>query len=143
MAWTGKVAGLKLLVDVLAGWHGAGHPVTLSIYGDGPLRKDLERHILQREASGWANFQGDLPDVRREIANADVFAHITFQEGGISLAILEAMSVGLPVIASRVGGIPELVQDGVSGILVGNDMPTTKVECRLRGRAIVCRIRTE
>jgi glycosyltransferase involved in cell wall biosynthesis/SAM-dependent methyltransferase len=67
-------------------------------------------------------FVGERPDVHRQLAGMDVFAFSPSRRGeGITTAILEAMSAGLPVVTTSVGGIPEAVEDGVTGILVPAD----------------------
>jgi glycosyltransferase involved in cell wall biosynthesis len=60
---------------------------------------------------------GDRSDVRNLLARSDIFVLATLSEG-MPLALLEAMAEGLPAVASRVGGMPEIVQDGENGLLV-------------------------
>jgi glycosyltransferase involved in cell wall biosynthesis len=62
-------------------------------------------------------FHGLVADVRPRLAELDVFVLSTLGDN-LPVAILEAMAAGLPVVASRTGGIPELVEDGVTGALV-------------------------
>jgi glycosyltransferase involved in cell wall biosynthesis len=86
----------------------------LVIVGDGP-----ERDALQRTAAGveGIKFTGHRGDVRRCLAAFDVYASSSVFEG-VSLTILEAMASGCPVVATRVGGTPEVVVDGRTGVLV-------------------------
>lgn len=51
-----------------------------------------------------------------------IYTHITYGEGGLSLALLEVMSIGKPIIASDIGGIPEAIRHPLEGILVKNDV---------------------
>jgi glycosyltransferase involved in cell wall biosynthesis len=91
---------------------GDGADVRLLVVGDGP-----ERERLEREATGETLFLGHREDVPDILADTDVFVLCSLNEG-ISNTILEAMATGLPVVATRVGGNPELVEDGVTGTLV-------------------------
>lgn len=88
----------------------------LLIVGDGPLRGALE---TQAEALGVADLlwlPGDRDDVAALLREMDIFVLPSLAEG-ISNTVLEAMASGLPVIATRTGGNPELVEDGVNGCL--------------------------
>ncbi len=100
----------------------AGGPrIVGHIVGDGPDRESLR--TLAGELGLKANqiyFHGTVSDVERLYQQMDVCLHLSDWEG-LPNSVLEAMSCGLPVIASPVGGIPEIVQEGVSGFLVGAD----------------------
>lgn len=90
-------------------------PVRLEVFGDGPCRQDLES--LARRLGLDAGFHGLVPDVRRRLAELDVFV-LSTNGDNLPVAILEAMAAGLPVVATRTGGIPELVVHGETGFLV-------------------------
>ncbi|HET6313165.1 MAG TPA: glycosyltransferase [Chloroflexia bacterium] len=96
------------------------HPrARLLIIGDGPLRPDLEKYaaelgMLDAQA---AIFTGTRNDVDRLLGAMDVFVLPSHMEA-LPIAVLEAMSMCLPVVATRVGGVPEVVQDGSTGLLV-------------------------
>lgn len=110
-----KQKDVGLLLDALA-QPGLEH-FRLSVLGDGPERDAL---LAQRDALGLADrvqIPGERSDVPEQLAGADAFVLPTKWEG-LPYCILEAMASGLPVVASRVGGVPELVVDGVSGSLV-------------------------
>lgn len=92
-------------------------PFRLSLVGDGPLRPDVERLAEDLGIRDRVNFLGNQDDVSTYLAAAQVFVLASRWEG-LPISIIEAMRAGLPVVATRVGGIPELVQDGVSGYLV-------------------------
>jgi glycosyltransferase involved in cell wall biosynthesis len=87
--------------------------------GDGPERVAIERAVSRHGLQDHARLAGRLTDgdVHSLYAAADWFVHPTLYEGS-SLVTLEAMSHGLPVIASRAGGLPDKVDEGVTGFLV-------------------------
>ncbi len=89
----------------------------LVIVGDGPLRRRVDALVRRRGLGDRVRVLGFREDVTQLLASADVFVLPTHWEG-MPLAVIEAMMAGLPVVASRVGGIPEAVQDGVTGFLV-------------------------
>ena len=91
----------------------------LVLVGDGPQRPELERAAVRLGIAGRTRFTGFVPheEVPAFLAHADVLAlPSTYEELGAVL--VEAMQAGLPIVASRVGGIPELLTDGVTGRLV-------------------------
>lgn len=90
--------------------------VSFLVVGDGPLREELERESRGLGLSGRLFFAGERRDVHRIMPCLDVFVLTSLSEG-LPLALLEAMGCGCPVVATRVGGVPEVVCDGVSGLL--------------------------
>lgn len=97
------------------------------VIGDGPMRSKMEAPHLEsrprREGKSAITFTGWLPtsrDVYRAIQSAKVFVMCSKSEGGPRVA-LEAMALGLPVIATRVGVMPDVIQDGASGIFTTGD----------------------
>ncbi|MFZ5652159.1 MAG: glycosyltransferase family 4 protein [Bacillota bacterium] len=91
--------------------------VSFLVVGDGPLREELERESRELSLSGRLFFAGERRDVDRIMPCLDVFVLTSLSEG-LPLALLEAMGSGCPVVATRVGGVPEVVSDGVSGLLL-------------------------
>lgn len=89
----------------------------LAIVGDGSLRGALEERLEQAGLRGQAWIPGAMDDIPSALRAFDVFVLPSLNEG-ISNTILEAMASGLPVLATRVGGNPELVREGVTGGLV-------------------------
>ena len=85
--------------------------------GTGTLRADLERLAHSLDIEGCMQFLGTVADVERYLGQADIFVLPSLAEG-LSNALLEAMAAGLPSIATRVGGTPELIQEGETGLLV-------------------------
>jgi glycosyltransferase involved in cell wall biosynthesis len=94
----------------------------LWIVGAGPLEQDLRRECRSLGLEGRVQFLGFRTDIQSLLHAADFFCLAT-QSEGLGSSILEAMSVGLPVVATRVGGIPEVVQEGETGILVPDSDP--------------------
>jgi glycosyltransferase involved in cell wall biosynthesis len=101
-----------------------GEPFCCHIYGEGPLRQSLKEWIEEHDLSGQVVLQGDR--VQRELIsvfqNATLFILTPFQTAdgdrdGIPNVLLEAMAVSLPVITTRVAGIPELVEHNQTGLL--------------------------
>lgn len=95
------------------------HPtLKLLIVGDGPLRSELEAQVADLKLEGHVGFAGRLADVHSVLAQATMFVLPTRYREGFSLALLEAMQHGIPVVATRVGGIPEVIEHNRSGLLV-------------------------
>jgi sugar transferase (PEP-CTERM/EpsH1 system associated) len=103
------------LVEAVAGLERSGLGVTLAIAGDGPERAALEARARQLGVD--LRLLGYRPDVEQVLAALDVFVLSSVSEG-LSNTILEAMASGRPVVATRVGGAEEMIEDGVTGVLV-------------------------
>jgi hypothetical protein len=85
--------------------------------GDGPDRERLEARTVELGVAERVRFLGRRPDVPQLLAACDVFALPSLYEGS-SLAVLEAMAAGIPIVSSAIGGTEELIEDGRSGLLV-------------------------
>lgn len=108
-----------------------GIPIKLVLVGDGPMAPKLQAFVTERGLTNEVHFAGAQDNVPDYIRAFDVFVLPSLAEG-ISNTVLEAMSTGLPVIASAVGGNPELVADGQSGCLVPAADPQRLAEAMLR-----------
>jgi sugar transferase (PEP-CTERM/EpsH1 system associated) len=102
----------------------------LIMAGDGPLRTDLERMIERLGIARSVWLPGGRADVPALLRAMDIFALPSLNEG-ISNTVLEAMATGRPVVATSVGGNPELVVKGQTGVLYAGDVPTELDEALL------------
>jgi L-malate glycosyltransferase len=100
------------------------HPCRLVMIGDGPERSMAERRLRESGLDGRAAFLGKQESFTELLAAADVFLLPSEQES-FGLAALEALSCGVPVVASHIGGIPELVVHGETGYLAPMGEVTT------------------
>lgn len=92
----------------------------LVLVGDGPDRPALEQRVAQLGLHGAVEFVGEQQDVVPWLSAADLFLLPSAQES-FGMAALEAMSCAVAVVASRVGGLPEVIEDGVTGYLCEPD----------------------
>lgn len=90
--------------------------IKLLIVGDGPIRVQLEALTRQQKIDDRVKFVGFQKDVHKYLSDMDIFV-LPSRTEGLPIAIMEAMAWGLPVVASKVGGIAEIVDDGVTGLL--------------------------
>jgi len=93
------------------------HDWTMEFVGDGPTMPQVKQVVSQLNLQDKIIFSGACSDVSERLSRSDVFCLISNWEG-LPLTVLEAMRSGLPVIASRVGGVPEAVEQEETGILV-------------------------
>lgn len=110
--------GLPVLIAALARLLARGRGVRLVLVGDGPLRPALEQQARETGAASAVRFEGfrNNAELKRYYAEADAFVLASFAEG-VPVVLMEAMAAGLPCIASRITGIPELIEDGAGGLL--------------------------
>ena len=122
----GRLAEIKNHQLMLRAFHEtlkSGIQAQLIIVGDGPERARVEDYRRANRLESKVTLLGFRSDVGELLRKADVFV-LTSRYEGISVALLEAMRAGLPVIATRVGGVPETVHDGETGLLVElDDLP--------------------
>jgi glycosyltransferase involved in cell wall biosynthesis len=117
--------GHTILVQAFAKLVTDGLEAELTVIGEGPLRDDLEREAKELGVGARVRFLACLSneEVYAELQRSHILAHpsrllASGAEEGLGLAVQEGMAAGLPVVATRTGGIPESVEDGETGILV-------------------------
>ena len=95
-----------------------GQDAELVLVGEGPERARIEQAIRDLSLSDTVTLRGQLSegDTLREVAASDVLVLASFMEG-LPVVLMEAMALGLPAIASRVAGVPELIEDNREGLL--------------------------
>jgi colanic acid/amylovoran biosynthesis glycosyltransferase len=111
--------GHAILLDALAQLRAEGVAVEAELVGDGPHRPALERRARELRIADAVTFAGTLGqhEIRPRFERADVFCLPSFAEG-VPVVLMEAMAMELPVLTTRVMGIPELVEHERSGLLV-------------------------
>lgn len=112
--------GLEVLLDALALLRGAGQTVRLRAIG-GFENPHYQREILDRairlELTPHVDWTGFTRDVNAELAHCDALVLPSLFGEGLPMVVLEAMAQGVPVVATRVEGVPEALTDGVQGLL--------------------------
>jgi len=106
VVFVGRLVPQKGVSDLFVAWQRiakAHKNVSLEIWGDGPIRENLELLCQSLGINDSVNFAGNVANVREKLADMDIFVLPSYVEGN-SNAILEAMSAGLPIVATRVGG---------------------------------------
>jgi glycosyltransferase involved in cell wall biosynthesis len=108
--------GHVYLLDALAGRPDLGH-VDLLVVGDGALRDSLQHHAEALGLAGRVQFLGARRDLGDLLSVMDLFVLPSLWEG-LPLSLILAMGAGVPVVATNIAGLPELVDDGRTGLLV-------------------------
>ncbi len=123
------IKGHSFLIDAVAMLRERGIDAKLSIAGEDEAggrgyRKEIEAHIRQRGANGFVTLLGAVAEGRHReyIGSSHLFALGSLNEG-ISVALMEAMAMQTPVVATNVGGNSELIENGVNGFLVEPESP--------------------
>lgn len=93
--------------------------IKLNLVGAGELEEEIKELVTQKGLQNCVCFKGLLDDVKEEMGNADIFCLPSNYEG-MPMTIIEAMASGLPVVATAVGGVPDIIMDGKDGILCNN-----------------------
>lgn len=114
-----EAKGLEYLLETIAKVRLTHPDVKFRVFGDGPLRQDLLDRAASLGLDGKAIFVGPFngrEELSRIMAETDIFVMSSVLEGQ-PLGVVEAMAYGCPIVTTSVGGIPELIQDGVNGLL--------------------------
>jgi colanic acid/amylovoran biosynthesis glycosyltransferase len=122
LLFTGRLAGVKgvpILLEALARFRNEHADVELALAGDGPDRTRLEAEAQRLGVGDRVRFPGyqSSDHVRSLLQETDVFVLPSFAEG-VPVVLMEAMASGVPVVSTRVAGVAELVEQGVSGFVV-------------------------
>jgi glycosyltransferase involved in cell wall biosynthesis len=125
--------GLPFLIQGLRILRDKGYDLELRLAGDGPIKKQLQTLVGNLGLSQKVHFIGFLSEgeIIQELAQADLFVLPSFVEG-LPVSAMEAMAVGLPVIATNIAGTSELIDDGKTGILVRPSDPEALVNAVVR-----------
>jgi glycosyltransferase involved in cell wall biosynthesis len=143
-----EVKGQTHLVEACRLLAAAGFDFVCHLVGGGPDHRRLERQIAEAGLDRRAVLEGNLrrAEIATLLGDADVLAapSVPTRSGkreGIPVVLMEALSSGIPVVASRLSGIPELVEDGVTGLLVPPGDPQSLADAlrRLRADPALCR----
>lgn len=103
----------------------------LVLAGDGPIRPDIERLAAELNVASRAQFLGFRNDVADLMGASDLLL-LTSQSEGVPQAVTQALGLGLPVVATRVGGVPELIQHEQTGLLIPPEDPEAAAAAILR-----------
>jgi glycosyltransferase involved in cell wall biosynthesis len=120
VGWIGRMTAVKRTDDVLLALRALrerGVDAVLCMVGDGPGRDDVERQAHELGIARHCFYLGYQEDVAPWLAGMDAFVLPSSNEGTPASAI-EALAAGRPVVATRVGGLPDVVREGESGFLV-------------------------
>jgi colanic acid/amylovoran biosynthesis glycosyltransferase len=109
----------RILIDSVARLVNEGRRVRLCLVGDGPDRRALESHIAACDLSGTVRIEGALNQDQLKILyrKSDAFVLASFAEG-VPVVLMEAMAMEIPCVATWIAGVPELIQNGLDGLLV-------------------------
>lgn len=130
----GVIRGVKRHEVALRAFHAfsQSHPeAMLLLAGEGPMRPDMERLAAELGITDKVRFLGHREDVPDLMAAADLLL-LTSRSEGVPQAVTQAMGMGLPVVATAVGGVPELVIHERTGLLVPPEDPTAVAQAMLR-----------
>lgn len=114
--------GVDLLLEAVPGLAARYPGLRLCLVGDGPLRPALQEQAQRLGVADRVEFAGNVAEVRPYLAAFDLFV-LSSRREGMGRVLLEAMAMSCPVVATRAGGIPELVRHGQNGYLVPPEDP--------------------
>jgi len=128
LVYIGRLAynkGIYEALDAMALLEQRGVACELAIAGSGPAETDLRQRVADRGLDRSVRFLGPVFDERkvRLWLDSDVFVFPTFHHEGLPYALLESMAAGTPAITTRVGAIPDVMHDGVHGLIVAPRSP--------------------
>lgn len=110
--------GHDLLLEAFTLLRGEFPQARLLLVGDGIRRAWVESLAHERGLNGWVTFTGFRDDVADLLSAMDCFVLASTRTEGVPQSLLQALAAGVPVVASAVGGVPEIIEDGTTGLLV-------------------------
>ncbi|HHO75099.1 MAG TPA: colanic acid biosynthesis glycosyltransferase WcaL [Deltaproteobacteria bacterium] len=123
--------GFDVLIDTAGILIDSGRSLHMDIAGDGPLMDDLRRQAELKGLADHISFPGPIAheDVSSWLQDQDIFVLPCRKDNngdmdGIPVVLMEAMLSGVPVVSTRISGIPELIEDGITGCLAAPDNPS-------------------
>lgn len=123
-----RAKGVDVLISGVHEIKSAQHfNITVALVGDGSLKKDYEKLVKELDLEENVKFLGIRRDVEELMQMSKIFVLPSRWEG-LPIVILEAMANGIPIISTKVGGIPEVIEDGANGLLVDPESPTELAE---------------
>jgi glycosyltransferase involved in cell wall biosynthesis len=133
--------GHRILLEAVARLRAEGLPIRLSLVGEGETRGELEAAIAMLGVGDVVTMHGGQPNrqVRKLLVDSDIYVQPsmitrTGKSEGIPVALMEAMATGLPVVATDISGVPELVDDRINGLLV----PENDVNALVKALQLLC-----
>lgn len=120
VGFVGRLEPVKnplVLVEMLASLKQQGTEVELEFLGDGSLKQEIKNLAVKLGVSNQITLHGFKDKPENYIVNCDLYVQPSISEG-FGIALVEAMGLGVPVIASSVGGVPEIIEDGKTGWLL-------------------------
>jgi glycosyltransferase involved in cell wall biosynthesis len=123
--------GINDLIRAAPRIFGEAPEARIAIVGDGPLRRKLRRRAARLGLEGRIAFLGERPDAPRIISLFDIFVLPSLWEG-LPFVLVEAAALGKPIVASGVDGVPEVIEDGKTGVLIRPGEPTALAEAVVR-----------
>jgi len=126
LGYIGRISpekGLPYLIQAVSILDKTAYPFKLLIIGEGPQESDIKRLVLNHGLATHVIFLGFKENIDELLPAIDIFVLPSLTEG-TPMALLEAMSYGVPVIASAVGGIPKIIKNNVNGLLVSPGNPS-------------------
>ena len=111
------VKNQQLIIEAAEVLKNKGYEFTVDFIGGGEKEQEYKDEVLKRGLEDFVIFNGLQSDVHQFLSRSDCFLLPSLYEG-MPVTLIEAMGTALPIIASRVGGVPDMIEDGVSGILI-------------------------
>jgi glycosyltransferase involved in cell wall biosynthesis len=119
--------GVDVLLKAIAELNALGLKTTCTVVGDGPLKEQLQETAQTLGVAGQTVFAGVCADPADYLKKASFFV-LPSRSEGMPNVLLEAMACGLPIIATSVGGIPDIIRDGCNGLVIApDDVPALRL----------------